>query len=454
MATSQSTIDKGRIAGAINEFQSETEEMRDTAVPSPPRVAVWVLAAMLGSCGLIMGFMSVDRVVTSVGGKVVPTQAVNVFQALDASIIKSLDVKEGQQVEPGQALASLDQTFATADVTQLKLQLASLDAQIARGEAELAGTPPVFPQLDDPDHARYAALQRVLHEQRQGQYKAQLASFDEKVRQIQATINKLSVDEGHYAEREKISKQIEEMRSVLLQKQAGSLLNLLAASDQRQEILRTMDYGHNSLIEARHQLAAINADRVAFQQQWIATASQDVVSARNTRDTAMSQLSKASKHEDLVKIVSPEKAVVLTVAKLSVGSILKAGDPLLTLMPLSVPMEAELRVLSRDVGFIRVNDPVTLKVDAFNFIEHGAAEGKVRWISEGAFTTDDDGKPVDAYYKVRASVDKLNFVNVPSTMRIIPGMTLSGDVFVGTRSLARYIFGGAIRATSEAMRER
>ena len=35
-----------------------------------------------------------------------------------------------------------------------------------------------------------------------------------------------------------------------------------------------------------------------------------------------------------------------------------------------------------------------VKLDAFNFIEHGMAEGTVRWISEGAFTTDDDtGQP-------------------------------------------------------------
>ena len=36
-----------------------------------------------------------DRVVTSVGGKIVPTQQINVYQALDPSIIKTIDVHEG-----------------------------------------------------------------------------------------------------------------------------------------------------------------------------------------------------------------------------------------------------------------------------------------------------------------------------------------------------------------------
>ena len=51
---------------------------------------------------------------------------------------------------------------------------------------------------------------------------------------------------------------------------------------------------------------------------------------------------------------------------------------------------------SRDIGFIRTGDPCMIKIDAFNYIEHGMAEGKVRWISEGAFTTDDNNQPVDA----------------------------------------------------------
>ena len=71
-----------------------------------------------------------DRsVVTSVGGKLVSTDRVNVFQSLDPSIIKSINVHEGDEVKAGQVLATLDPTFAAADVKQLKQQVASLRAQ-------------------------------------------------------------------------------------------------------------------------------------------------------------------------------------------------------------------------------------------------------------------------------------------------------------------------------------
>ena len=84
--------------------------------------------------------------------------------------------------------------------------------------------------------------------------------------------------------------------------------------------------------------------------------SQDLVTARNNLDTAVASLEKAARHHDLVRLTAVEPSVVLTVAKLSVGSVLKEGDTLFMLMPLSAPVEAELRIASRDVGFLRRGD--------------------------------------------------------------------------------------------------
>ena len=125
----------------------------------------------------------------------------------------------------------------------------------------------------------------------------------------------------------------------------------------------------------------------------------------------------------------------------------------MTLAPLSKPVEAEIKVASRDVGFVREGDPVRLKVDAFNYSEHGFAEGHVRSISEGAFTVDDNGQAVSPFYKARVVIDRMKFVDVPKNLRLIPGMTLAGDVKVGRRSLFRYVVGGFVRGVGESMRE-
>jgi HlyD family secretion protein len=243
------------------------------------------------------------------------------------------------------------------------------------------------------------------------------------------------------------------MRSILAAHGTGSQLSLYTSQDQRLELIRTLELDHNNLVEAQHTLASVSADREAFVQQWSAQLSQDLVTARNGLDAAAAQLQKAAKHADLVRLSALEPSVVLTVAKLSVGSVLKEGDTLFTVMPLDTPLDAEIRIASRDVGFVRPGDRCVLKVEAFNYMEHGTAEGVVRWISDNAFTLDEDNKPVDAYYKGRCSIDDTHFANVPDKFRLIPGMTLQADMNVGTRSVAMYLLGGLMRGFSEAMRE-
>lgn len=439
--------------GVVHQFQSEGDAITEAPQPTWARVTVLTLAGMFATLILIMCVTKIDRVVTSVGGKLVSAERVNVFQSLDPSIIKSIDVREGDEVKKGQVLATLDPTFSAADVRQLKQQVATLKGQIARDEAQLNNHPLVLPEETDPDMQKSLAVQKDFYNQQVAQYKAQLRSFDAKISQTQATIAKYQADAARYQQREQIAKQIEDMRTTLAAHGTGSQLNLLTSQDQRLELLRSLEQDHNSLIEAEHTLASLTADREAFIQQAAAQVSQDLVTARNTLDTAQSSLDKAVRHHDLVRLTATEPSVVLTVAKLSVGSVLKEGDTLFTLMPVNAPVEAEIRIASRDVGFVRPGDGCVLKIEAFNYMEHGTAEGKIRWISDNAFTTDDNGQAVEAYYKARCGVDAMNFVDVPAKFRLIPGMTLQADVNVGTRSVAMYLLSGFLRGFGEAMRE-
>jgi HlyD family secretion protein len=43
--------------------------------------------------------------------------------------------------------------------------------------------------------------------------------------------------------------------------------------------------------------------------------------------------------------------------------------------------------------------------------------------------------------------------NVPDGFRLIPGMTVAGDIHIGTRSLLMYAVTGALQGMGEAMRE-
>ena len=445
---------KSSAQSVIRSFQSDIAAIREAPPPRTAMLTVHVLVGFIVIFGIVLWLGKVDRVITSSQGQIDLTTPAQVYQSLDQSIIKSIDVREGMRVAKGQVLATLDPTFATADVTQLAQQVSSLNAQITRDNAELAGKAPVFVDNGDVGQRHYNELQQKLFVDRDAQYKAQVKSFDEQIRQTEATIVKVKNDIARYGQRSVIAEKVEGMRSKLLASGAGSLLNELMSKDQNIEMQRTVENLANSLKESAAQLDTLKANRDAFIQQWRASTSQDLVTAQNNRDQAIASLEKARRHQDLVKIVALEDSIILSIAKLSVGSILAPGDKFITAMPVDEPMVANINVLSRDVGFIRVGDPVTMKVDAFNFMEHGIAEGKVKWISEGAFWTNDQtGQPTDPYYKVGVSLDELKFHNVPQNFRLMPGMTLTANIKVGRRSAGAYLLDGMMRGIGEAMRE-
>ena len=436
----------------IRIFQSESAEVQEDPEPAQTRITLYALAGLFVALVAVTVFMQMNRVVTSNAGLIVTTEPTIVLQALDPSIIKSLEAQEGERVKSGQLLATLDPTFAAADVSAATAQIASLEAEIARTEAELAHRDFNPPVGTTPEGA-YMALQRAYFVERKAQFEAQLLAYNEQIAQNKATIRKLKDDLAHYEDRVKISQEIENMRASLAASQYGSRLNLLTATDQRLEMLRTQDFDRNGLSESEHQLASTIANRDAFVEQWTGQVSQELVTARNGLDTAQQQLTKAAKHKDLVRLEAPEDAVVLKLAKLSVGSVLKEADPFITLAPLRSPVEAEVHISAREIGFVRPGDSATIKLDPFNFVEHGTASGAVRWISEGAFTQDDNGNTVDPYYKARIALTKVQLTGVPDSFRLVPGMTLTADINIGSRSVFSYIVRGLIRGVNEAMRE-
>ena len=244
-----------------------------------------------------------------------------------------------------------------------------------------------------------------------------------------------------------------------------------SSSDSRIDTARNMEFDQNSVAENEHALASLQADREAAVQLFLTTASQDLATAQTNLGQAQAQLDGATRHRDLVRITADQDFFVLSVAKLSVGSVLKSGDTLMTLTPVSVPIVAEVKLSPRDVGFVRKGDVVTIKIDAFNFQEYGTAEGRVLWISENGFSAEQTAGALptagqvspgesaiqaavsQTYYKARISIDNLKFINVPSSVGLTPGMTLTADIKVGRHSLARYILGGILRSASDAMRE-
>ena len=466
--------------GLIRRFRSEVAEINEEPVPRRMRTTLLALVVTLVLLVIVTLLYPMDRVVTSIFGQIVTTEPTVVLQPLDPSIIKSLDVQEGDHVRKGQPLVSLDPTFSAADVAGFRAQLASLAPEIARCEAELALLPFNYSAAsNDASAAFHVEKQRALFAQRKAQFDSQIRAFDQQIAQSEAMMQLQRNDVARYGDRGKINAELESLYTELVAQQLESRVVLLQALDQKTELLRNLEDSQNGLKETQHALQALKEARSAFIGQWNAQTSQELITARTNSDTITQQLEKAVKHDELVQLVAPDDAIVLRMAKLSVGSIVQPTDTLIELALVRSPLEAEIYIDPRDVGFVRPDDKTTLKLDAYHFVEHGWADGNLRWVSQGTFVSptpatggpmtpggtspgngvvmptsaSDTGQALAPFYKARVTITRTELKNVPSDFRLAPGMTLSADVHVGTRSVFWYIVRGAVRGFDEAMRE-
>ena len=442
---------QAEIARVISQFQSDATEIDSQPEPIMARATLWALASLVVFGITWASVAKIDRIVTA-RGKIVSIAPNVVVQPLEAAVVRSIDAKVGDVVKAGTALATLDPTFTMADVDQIEARIASLDAFIARLEAEQAHRPY---KPDANSRFDYGMLQEAIWKERQTQYSAQMRVYDERISRAMANVTSREREREYLASRLKIVREVESMRVELEQSKTGSRLNSLAARDTRIEIERTLSNADNALIENRHEMESINAEREVFQRQWDGKIVEDLVAKRNERDSLTEQLVKARKKQEMVRLETPVDAVVLEVAPRSVGSVIQGAEPFFKLVPLDASLEIEANIQARELGYVAVGDPVQIKIDAYTFQEHGMAEGVVKVISGDSFseTRANADLPPGAYYRARIELSKIELRNVPDNFHLVPGMPLSAEIKIGERSVISYFLRPLLRGFNESMRE-
>jgi HlyD family type I secretion membrane fusion protein len=437
----------------VSAFESETASVFVRTTPASEHLVLYVLVGMLVLALGLMSITKLDRIVSG-GGRIISSEGSLYVQPLDKAIVRDIKVRVGDVVKKGQVLATLDPTFAGADLAQLQEKAASTAAQAARLEAEYNNRPYAAAPGDD----RHALIQAALYQQRQSEYKASLADFDARIHSTEAKVQRLRKDVANYGSRLKVASDIEKMHATLERDGWGSKLKTLNATDTRVEITRLMAESENEIAETQQQLQAVQAQRAVYVDKRRSEIASDLVTARNTLSQVQEDLKKAQKVNQLVTLEAPADAIVLKVGDASVGTVVgPAGDAnrgaLFTLVPLGDKLEAEVKVDAKDIGFIQVGDPVEVKLDAYAYLRHGTARGVIETISEGSFTDNESAESRSPYFKVRIAFTDVHLHDVPSSFRLIPGMTLVADVKIGKRTILSYLVEGALRTGSEAMRE-
>jgi hemolysin D len=446
------------ILPAILEFQSPSRAIAAAPVPRTARGTIWVISSMFVACLMAMGLIPIDRVVTA-QGKVVSREPLLVVQPLETSVVRSIDVTEGQSVHAGDVLARLDPTFAAADVGASEAQVSTLQAEVLRMQAEADGRP--FASTGpDPN----LSLQASIFAQRQSEREFKRETYQQRINGLQASVARGEADADAYQARKAVAEQVVSVRKQLEQHQVGSMLLTLAATDNLLETTRGLANATQTAESARRDLEALKAERDAYEQNWLSEVSQKLSDQMQKLADAREKLNKARLRHQLVELRANRDATVLTRAKVSVGSVLQSGDQFITLVPTNAPLEVEANIVGRDGGFVQVGASVAIKFDTFPFSQYGLAQGTVRTISADSFTGQDDGKTrsgsvparpdsIEPFYRCRITIDEVRLHAVPPGFHIVPGMPVTADIMIGKRTVLTYLLGRILPVASEAMRE-
>lgn len=442
----------------ILEYQSPSSAIINMPMPRLARNVTWTIASMVVAMFAVAGVIKVDRVVTATGVVIAKTATV-VVQPLETSIVRAVDVHVGDVVHAGQVLARLDPTFAASDATATAAQVAQLQSQVLRMQAEMENKPFSYSGTDP-----NMAFQAAVYAQRQAEFNAKIENYRQKFDSLKATIGRARSDEAGYQDRLNYAKALEKMRMELERENVGSKLNTLAAMDSRAEMQRYLDSARETAEGAQRDLAALVAEQNQYVQNWhndVADKLSDVISKLSD---AREQLNKNQLRRQLVELRAPTDGTVLTIGKVSVGSVLSPGEQFITVVPNDAPLEVEANIPGSEDGHVQVGDPVDIKFDTFQYSRYGLAHGLVRIVSANSFTAQDEQRnPTGAvplptnttgvFYRSRITLDQINLRGVPQGFHLVPGMPVQADIKVGKQTVLRYLMGKYIPLVTEGMRE-
>lgn len=381
-------------------------------------------------------------------GEIVPAGAVQTVQHLEGGIVAEMLVKQGELVEIGQPLVRFEGAATQSSRDQMLVRQVALQAQAERLSA--------FADGRSADFSRFLAY-------------PDLVSENERLL--------VSQQEARENQRRVLADQAQELRSVLASSQAqlASVTTNLGFSDAKVAMRSDLvEKGLNSrlmLIEAERERAAAMSERQRLEGVIASTRSnlggittrlaeldsrlrQEALDKLGAVNAELAELAKVlDGQEDRVeRLVStaPARGLVQELPVKTIGGVISPGGVVARLVPVDDDLVADVRVSPRDIGFVKVGQPVKVKIQAFDYTRFGRVEGVLESVSPTTFL-DEQKQP---YYQARVKLGTNHVGNEALRHMLVPGMTVQADITTGEKSLIQYLLKPIYTTIDGAFRER
>ncbi len=390
-------------------------------------------------------------IVVSAPGSAVASFKTKVIQPLEAGRVTAIHVQDGDEVAQGDPVLALDATVAMAERERIEHELQEAALDVLRVSAQQQGRhtlrrPDV--RVSDEQWARHAQLlQHRTAEQAQkmsvlaqevARKRAELEAVQASIQKIEGTLpllqQRLAMREQLLGERFMAELTVIDSRLEVAAQQSEWAVQ----QAKRQEAV-------SALATAQHAMAQAQAEHTA-------RLAAEHTDAQRRLQAARQELIKASHRETHQVLTAPIAGTVQQRAVHTVGGVVNPGQGLMVVVPNEGGIEVEAQVPNKDVGFLRVGMPATIKLDAFEFTKYGTLDAVVQWIGADAIRDERLG----AYFPVRLQLlGKRLPVSVNGQHpEIRIGMAITADMAIGQRKAYEYFLGPLLKYQQETLRER
>ncbi|HLP89514.1 MAG TPA: HlyD family efflux transporter periplasmic adaptor subunit [Nostocaceae cyanobacterium] len=433
-------------------------------------------------------YSQIDEVATA-PGELIASAQVRPVTSIGNGMIVDVKVKEGDRVIKDQILVQRDPDLRQVDVNRLAKASKLIEDDLERLNAERVGERNAGTQLQDEllksrlqdFQARQAAAEAEAQRQQAviNQAKVRLVRLQENLATAKTAITNAQTNlanaegirdrvEGNLA----IAQQRETSLRTLLTPGAVPRVDYLEAQERltraNTELLRAQDEvtnAQNRLNEAKDKVTSLEKD-IAAQIQEIRQAEQVYQAARNQglrlaserKSEILTQISKrreeltnisgqleqARKYEAGETIKAPVAGTIYRI-KATKGPV-QSGEELLSILPEGEEMMLEVKVLNRDIGFIRPGQTAKIKMATFPFQEFGTVEGTVAQVSPNAIIDKDLG----LVFPTRIKLTKHSIKVRGQEVQFTPGMAANAEIVTRQKSVLTFILEPITRRFSEA----
>ncbi|WP_249172320.1 HlyD family secretion protein [Burkholderia dolosa] len=322
-------------------------------------------------------------------------------------------VREGQRVAAGAELLTISAEVATELGGTRETVTRQLKFQRSRLETDLTSLSQLSSEAQRGLQTRAAALddqlKQIARQNAQRLRQAELA---------QRQLDKLqSMRELGYAS----NSQVEQQEGVLLDAQA-----------RLQELARQrVDVGQQ-LAQTRQQLRELP----------LTTRNQQNDIRRKLADIDRSIAENEARRTIILRAPLPSVVAALLAKP---GQIVNAGQSAVSLLPQGAPLEAQLMVPSRAIGFVRTGARVVLRYEAYPFQKFGQQFGRVTVVSRTALSPQEVANLTgrtnvpEQLYRVVVALDRQDIVAYGKHEALRPGMALEADVLIDRRRLIEWV---------------